>query len=103
MVFGFPAYYSDGYSAGGTLTALRTAVRNALDSLSWSIREETTERLLTSTSMNLRSWGEKILICFLDDNTITVTSKCAFPTQCFDWGKNKANVQKFIEELKKHV
>jgi hypothetical protein len=25
------------------------------------------------------------------------------PTQCFDWGKNKANVGRFIVEIRKHV
>jgi hypothetical protein len=25
------------------------------------------------------------------------------PTQCFDWGKNKANVVKFMAEIRNHI
>ena len=52
--------------------------------------------------MSLLSWGEKVIITFLSDDSIAVTSKCAFPGQCLDWGKNKANIKKFIAELKNH-
>ena len=103
MAFGFPAHYTESYSADGSLTDLRAAVKKALDSLSWFMEEETTERILTSTRVNIRSWGEKVFINFLSDNYISVTSKCALPTQCFDWGKNKANVRKFMAELRSHV
>jgi hypothetical protein len=53
--------------------------------------------------MNIRSWGEKLLISFLPDNSVSVISKCALPTQCLDWGKNKANVGLFMAEIRKHV
>jgi hypothetical protein len=32
-----------------------------------------------------------------------VKSKCSLTTQCFDWGKNKANIVKFMSELRNHV
>lgn len=104
MSFGFPAYHTEHYSTGTAKSAaLRGAVKETLNAVSWSVREEANERILASTSMNIRSWGEKILIDFLPDNSISVTSKCALPTQCFDWGKNKTNVVKFMVEFKKHV
>lgn len=96
MAFGFPAYHTESYSAGGSLTESRVAVKKALDSLSWPIREETTMSILASTSVNVRSWSEKVLISFLPDGTFSVTSKCCLPTQCLDWGKNKANVRRFM-------
>ena len=71
--------------------------------MSWSIREEASGQIIASTSVNLRSWGEKVLISFLPDNSISVTSKCSLSTQCLDWGKNKANVEKFMAEIKKHA
>jgi len=104
MASGFPAYHTEHYSAGTAATPdLRKAARGTLAALSWSLREETHDRIIGSTSMNIRSWGEKVLINFLPDNSISVTSKCALPTQFLDWGKNKANVVKFMAEFSKHV
>lgn len=104
MAFGFPAYHTERYCADtGKSADLRAAVRVTLNALSWSIREEVSDRITASTSGNIRSWGEKILISFLPDNSISVTSKCALPTQCFDWGKNKANVVKFMAEIRNHI
>ena len=74
-----------------------------MNALSWSIREEASNQIIASTSVSKKSWGEKVLISFLQDNTISVTSKCALPTQCFDWGKNKANVGKFMAEIGNHI
>lgn len=104
MAFGFPAYHTERYSAGtGKSADLRVAVRATLNALSWSIREEASDRVVASTSVNIRSWGEKVLISFLPDNSISVTSKCALPTQCLDWGKNKANVGRFMAEIRNHA
>ena len=103
MTFGFPAYHTERYSAGAALADLRSAVRATLNALSWSVRQETHDGIIGSTNMNIRSWGEKIVITFQPDNSISVTSKCALPTQCFDWGKNKANVMKFIAEFRRRV
>ena len=103
MAFGFPAYHTESYSAGAKTVDWQQAVKGTLYALSWSIREETHDRIIGSTSMNIRSWGEKVFIDILPDNSITVTSKCALPTQCVDWGKNKDNVVRFMAELTKHV
>ena len=103
MTFGFPAYHTDSYSAGTATANVREAARQTLTALSWSLREETADGIVASTSANVRSWGEKVLITFASDDSVSVTSKCALATQCLDWGKNKANVVKFMTELKKHV
>lgn len=103
MSFGFPAYHTDRYSLGSPNTDIISAVRESIKSLSWSLREESKDLMVVSTSMNIRSWGEKVEINFLQDNSLSVTSKCTLFTQCFDWGKNKSNVTKFMSEIKKHV
>lgn len=104
MAFGFPAYHTERYSAdAGKSADLRFAVRETLNELSWPLREEASDQIIASTSVNIRSWGEKVLIRFLPDNSISVTSKCALPTQCFDWGKNNANVGRFMAAIRKHV
>lgn len=102
MAFGFPAYHTERCSVSTATADLRKAARETLFALSWSVREETHERIVGSTSINIRSWGEKVFIQFLPDNSISVTSKSALPTTCFDWGKNKDNVVKFMAEFSKH-
>ena len=104
MAFGFPAYHTEHYSAGaGISTDLRGAVKSALTEISWSIREEASDQIIASTDISLMSWGEKVLINFLPDNSIFVISKCSYPLQCVDWGKNKINVEKFMAKIKKHA
>lgn len=104
MTFGFPAHHTERYCAGTEKSAdLRAAVRATLRALAWGIEEEAGDRIIASTSVNFRSWGERISLDFLPDNSISVTSKCALPTQCIDWGKNKDNIVKFMTEISKHV
>jgi hypothetical protein len=104
MAFGFPAYHTEHYSAGADASAdLRVAIRAAIKALSWTIKQEVSDQIIASTNFNLRSSWEKVSISFLPDNSISITSKCSWPTQCFDWGKNKANVEKFMAEIKKQA
>lgn len=103
MTFGFPAYHTEQCAIGATVPDWHSVVKETFGALSWSVREETRDEIVGSTSLNLRSWGEKVLVKSLPDNTISVTSKCALPTQCMDWGKNKKNVRRFIAEFKRHI
>lgn len=104
MAFGFPAFHTEHLSvAQNGSTDLYAAVLTALNALSWPIREQTADQITASTSVNVLSWGEKVLITFVPDSGIAITSTCALPTQCFDWGKNKANVRKFIAEIRKQA
>lgn len=48
------------------------------------------------------SWGEKIAVGFTDTSQGTsmhITSRCTFPLQFFDWGKNEKNVDEFIQAM----
>jgi len=99
MSFGFPAYHTEKYSPKIKDENIRETVRKTLEDISWTIREETANKILASTSMNMRSWGEKIHINFLTDGSISVTSKCALPTQCVDWGKNKKNINYLLNNI----
>ena len=103
MAFGFPAFHTEHYVARFANPDLRRAARETLAALSWSLREETYDSIVGSTSINLLSWGEKVFITFLPGNAISVTSKCAMPTQCIDWGKNRSNVVKFLTEFSRRA
>ena len=96
MTFGFPAHHTETYSAGTATADLREAARETLTVLMWSVREETSDSILADTPANLRCWGG--LITFTADS-LSVCSKCFLPTQCVDWGKNKANVRRFLAEI----
>ena len=97
MAIGLPPRHTEHFSIGPhDPDDLRGAVKEALDALSWSVREETPDRLVAATRMTLRSWGEKVPIDFLADGSITFTSECSDPMQWHDWGKNKVNLKKFL-------
>ena len=103
MTFGFPAYHTETYAPSGDGADIRASVKSTLQAVSWSIRNEFPDRIEASISFNFRSWGENVVVTFLPNGTVSVTSSCVLPTQCFDWGKNKANVETFMAELKKHA
>ncbi len=103
MIFGFPAYHTEQHSLDDPNADLRSAVIDTLTALSWTLKDETEGELVASTGMNMRSWGERVLIKFSPVESVSITSKCAFPFQCVDWGKNKANVVRFRSELEKHI
>ena len=102
MTFGFPAYYTEHFETDANID-LRTAVRKTFASLSWNVNDETTSVITATVFMGFRSFGETIEVHFISPQSISVKSRCSMPTQCFDWGKNKANVSAFLTALKKHI
>ncbi|MEM7347293.1 MAG: hypothetical protein AAF485_23895 [Chloroflexota bacterium] len=99
MTFGFPAYFTDQIEHHKDRETAIESVKTALSTLSWPIEEELSTQIKAKTSVNMSSWGEQIVIDYSDNSLLRVTSKCALPTQCFDWGKNKRNVRSFLEEF----
>ena len=69
--------------------------RNAIYQLRWGRPFEGPGRITASVPVNFFSWGETFTVTFYQDY-FCVESKCAFVLQIFDWGKNKSNVQKFM-------
>jgi hypothetical protein len=98
MAFGFPAHHMEQL---GVIPPQQT-IKDVLASLRWKVRSEAPAKITASTSVNLWSWGERVVIEFFNDG-ILVTSSCALPTQCIDWGKNKRNVKKFINALEQQI
>ena len=104
MAFGFPAHHSDRYSfKTDQVSDIHAIVRQSLAALSWNITGQTDRGITASAGFSLSSWNENVSIDFLSANSIRITSKCSLPTQCIDWGKNKANVEKFLAEIKKQI
>lgn len=104
MAFGFPAYHTE-HLRGVKVRAgdLHAAVNEILAALSWKIRKQSRNRIVATIATNLRSWGEVVEITFASGDSLLITSRCRLPTQCFDWGKNKANVRRFEQEIKRYL
>lgn len=104
MTFGFPAYHTERLLVPtDTPDQLHASVKDTLQSLGWSIESYYAPRLIVKSSISLSSWGERIEIDFLADQRLVITSKCVMPTQCFDWGRNRANVMRFVGELQRRI
>lgn len=99
MAFGFPAYFTESRIFNLAQDELMNDVKAALDSLGWRYRFLSATELEASISISLSSWGERLKIEFLPGGVLKVKSKCVYPLQCFDWGKNRDNVQTFFAKL----
>jgi len=101
MAFGFLAYHTERYLLPDSGIDPHELVVEALDRLRWSVTVESEGLIRASTRVNIWSWGERIVIEFEESDTLIVTSKCALPTQCFDWGQNRSNVVKFLRRVER--
>lgn len=99
MTFGFPAHYHARYPGRIRAMDVRAAVRATLAELSWRIKEERGDGIAATSGISWHSWGEQVHVAFLPDGSISVTSRCSYPLQCVDWGKNEANVRRFMKAI----
>ena len=99
MAFGFPAYAREERQYGSDRDRLREAVRDVLEILGWAFQEEGVGHYLAKRSMGLASYGERVEIRVTPDGGVTVHSRCVWPLQCIDWGKNQQNVDEFMRQL----
>jgi hypothetical protein len=99
MAFGFPAYFSEDRTYQYPQHQLVMVVKSTLESLGWQYRELPNYVFEASISINLASWGEKFRVEVYPNGTLKAQSKCAYPLQCIDWGKNNQNVKMFFSRL----
>jgi hypothetical protein len=100
MAFGFPAYAEavERYDASGG--ELLDAVDQALEELGWDADYTGPSSLSARVGVNFLSWGERVSIN-VRDGKVRVRSECSLPTQCFDWGKNRQNVDRLLDCIDK--
>lgn len=103
MAFGFPAYFTGGQRFGLGQPALAEVVAETLGALGWPYEPLTPNTFAARNRANLWSWGERMSVEVSPDGSVTARSECALPTQCFDWGKNRRNVEVFFAELTRAV
>ena len=79
---------------GLDINTVMAAARAALTACRWKFSEYQW-RLVASVPFNLLSYGEEVEIRFYQDS-FDISSKCIFPLQVIDWGKNQSNIRKFL-------
>jgi hypothetical protein len=102
MAFGFPASYQMVFSDIPKDTDISRSVGSALSRIGWN---PTLEKNIykASTNLSMGSSGEKITIEILTNKSIKITSKSSVIFQFVDFGKNKRNIDRFLEELPRHI
>ncbi|QJW97770.1 hypothetical protein [Frigoriglobus tundricola] len=101
MAFGFPAFHTERYTLWEAHLDAHELAVEAILALRWTITDESDDTIRASTGISLWSWGERVTVRFRTGKTLIITSRCAIPTQCFDWGKNRSNVNAFLNRLEK--
>ena len=101
MAFGFPAYHEETRKFELKRNVLASAVENALVSLEWQFnRDSSGSQFNARTGWSIWSYmGEKVKIEVRSDGSVRVRSECGSPIQCVDYGKNKKNVEQFLDAL----
>ena len=99
MAFGFPASFKTEIEVTGSRQVIRDAIRRTFDLLSWNYTVDDAEMQFTAkVPVSFSSYGEYLLVSLVSEPVLSIHSSCK-PIQLFDWGKNRANVGKFVETL----
>ena len=101
MAFGFPANYQLIVSDVPAGTDLKRSVGSALSRIGWNPKLEK-NTYSASTTLSMASFGEKFTVEIMPNKSLKIRSRCSLPFQWFDWGKNKKNVDRFMQELPRH-
>jgi hypothetical protein len=94
MSFAFPAYHEEIIYVAEEIPVSIEIAKKTLFNLNAIVEIENESKIISNIGMNLRTWGEKIVLNF-EKGKIKIRSQCSFPLQCLDWGKNTSNVVLF--------
>jgi hypothetical protein len=101
MAFGIPASYKLIVSNIPKDTDIKRSVGSALSRIGWNPTLDG-NIYRASTNLSMGSSGEKITVEMMPDKSIKISSRCSIFLQFVDFGKNKRNVERFLEELPRH-
>lgn len=107
MAFGFPAYHESTRKFALRSSVLAAAVANTLSGLGWEFKRDASRTGFDArTGFSVWSYaGERITIQIGESGDVWIRSECTSPIQCYDgmpfpwFGKNQANVEKFLDLL----
>ena len=96
MAFGFPASYETEIEVTGSHADVRDAIARTFELLSWPFTTDDGPNFFTArVPSSLASFGEKFTVSLAEEPTIAISSRCWIAL--IDWGKNRRNVEKFLE------
>ncbi len=98
MALGLPSYYKKVLDQS-TVSDFRERLDASLDTLPFTVKRKDADKVVLKAGWSVWSWGENIKIDFSDNKSVTIISKCVFPLQWIDYGKNKENVELLIQNL----
>jgi len=90
MKLKFPARWTEEVPRVPSPEQDQDRISRAARALQWQSSGKGAAALQFRAKTNWSSWGEQITV-ILHPDKIQIESRCSFPLQCFDWGKNKAN------------
>ncbi|MGE0430870.1 MAG: hypothetical protein AB7K09_00895 [Planctomycetota bacterium] len=96
MSFGFPAYHLELHPLADPAGDIAGGIAAVFRVLGWPVQRQQDWSWSATINAGLRSWGEVVHVSVLDGQ-LRIESRCRLFTQCLDWGKNAANVRKFVE------
>ncbi len=99
MAIGFPASYKTQVDLDGPRQRGREAAIYSFEILGWRYEMVNLDLYRAKIPINLMTWGETITVDFSVPDVVIVESKCTFPMQIIDWGRNRRNVNEFLSHF----
>lgn len=98
MAFGFPAKHIEYLDLNGIdKDVFLAAAVEAANRLGWNVSFVSETGFVAYTQFSWSSWSEELKVKFEAD-TVTIKSECVVG-QLVDWGKNRNNVERLLEEI----
>lgn len=100
------AHHEDQQFIRGTYDEVFRAVGQALTEHDFTIREKNYDKGIVTAEVpwTMKSFGERIQMQLRPQKEyvhLHILSTCKLETQLFDWGKNRENVDRLFESVKK--
>jgi hypothetical protein len=95
------AKYDDRQQFSQPVAEIQSAVREAFHSLGAKNIDWSSDGLQATarTGISWWSWGERMSVLIGPSGDVRVRSRCAFPMQVVDWGKNEENCRVLLGEM----
>jgi hypothetical protein len=77
---------------------LKRACKDALDEMRWQWEMDGRWRLIAYVPYSFSSFGEWLIVDIYEEELVVV-SHCRRRLQLVDWGKNRQNVQRFLDRV----
>jgi hypothetical protein len=74
-----------------------------LDDLGWHFNYVHDDRISVRTATGIWFFGDQLTVDVSKGGTVRVHSRCIWPTQIFDFGRNDKNVERFLDRLERKL